>query len=54
MIRFKKFKGHYKINRKKIHHFKSNNKKKFNNNTFKYIYIKYRIKWEFLTTDNQQ
>ena len=53
MIKFKKFKDYYKINKRNIHHFKSNNKKEFNNNIFKYIYTKYKIKWKFLTTDNQ-
>ena len=39
MVRFNKFKGYYKISKRKIYCFRSNNKEEFNNNIFKYIYI---------------
>ena len=51
IIKFKKFKGHYKIS-KENYHFKNNDKKEFDNNIFKYIYIEYKIKWKPLIINN--
>ena len=52
IIRFKKFKSYYKISKRRIHHFKSNNGEEFNNNIFRYMYIEYKIKWKLLIVDN--